>query len=231
MIKHLACIMDGNRRWAQQRGLPSQFGHKEGMDAVERTAAFCLKHAIPYLTLYTFSIENLKRSLEEKQYIFELLIGHFKNYGAQKFIEKNIRIQFIGDHALFPDQLREIFTAFEEQTAACSALTIYFLFCYGGRQEIVSAAHRIAKAVQQKEITPEDINEHTFAQYLWLPATVPDPELVIRTGGQHRLSNFLIYQAAYSELYFTDTLWPDIDEKELTNALAYVHSCQRNFGL
>lgn len=222
--------MDGNRRWAQRQGLPSSLGHKEGIKAVERTVDFCLKHKIPYLTLYTFSIENLKRSMEEKQYIFGLLISYFKDQTLQKLIEQDTRVQFIGDKSLFPESVLEICAEMENKTANHKTLTIHFLFCYGARQEITAAAKRIALAVAQNNLSPEDITEQTVAQNLWL-AGIPDPELIIRTGGVQRLSNFLLFQAAYSELYFTTTLWPDMTDTHLLEAFAYLNKCQRNFGV
>lgn len=229
MIKHLACIMDGNRRWAQQRGLPSSIGHKEGIKAVERTADFCLQYQIPYLTLYTFSIENLQRSIEEKQYIFNLLVSYFKNHGVKTFIEKNIRIRFIGDRSLFPTQIIQACSEMEDHTAHHTALTIHFLFCYGGRQELTAAVQQIAHKIENGTLAADSISEKTITQHLWL-SDIPDPELVIRAGKVQRLSNFLLYQSAYSELYFTDTLWPDITDTHLTDALNYLQQCQRNFG-
>lgn len=230
MIKHLACIMDGNRRWAHHRSLPSMFGHKEGIKAVERTADFCLKHNIPHLSLYTFSIENLKRSLSEKQSIFGLLVSYFTDNEIQKFIEKDVRIAFIGDRSLFPAQIIDTCANIEKETAQGKKLTINFLFCYGARQEITDAVKKIVHAVQQGIVSPEHITDDLIVSKLWL-TDIPDPELIIRTGGGQRLSNFLLYQAAYSELYFTDTLWPDFTEAHLIDALTYLNTCQRNFGV
>ncbi|MCX5925239.1 MAG: polyprenyl diphosphate synthase [Candidatus Dependentiae bacterium] len=230
MIKHLACIMDGNRRWAHKNGLPSMLGHKEGIKAVERTADFCLKNNIPYLSLYTFSIENLKRSISEKQYIFGLLVSYFTDHEIQKFIKKDVRIVFIGDRSLFPADIIDTCTHIEKETAQGKKLTINLLFCYGARQEITDAVKKIAYAVQQGMVSPEHITEQLIASHLWL-TNIPDPELIIRTGGGQRLSNFLLYHAAYSELYFTDTLWPDFTQAHLLDALNYLNTCQRNFGV
>jgi undecaprenyl diphosphate synthase len=229
MIKHLACIMDGNRRWAKERGLPSSLGHKEGVNAVERAADFCLKKGIPYLTLYTFSIENFKRSIEEKEYLFNLLVNYFKDHGVKKFLEKNIRVRFIGDWKQFPVHLIDICKEMEQKTAHCSALEVNFLFCYGGQQEIVAAAQSIARDVQLGKLNPEDITDKLFARYLWLGDT-PNPDLIIRTGGGYRLSNFLPYQSVYSELYFIKEFWPDVMEVHLQEALEYVKLCQRKLG-
>jgi undecaprenyl diphosphate synthase len=229
VIKHLACIMDGNRRWAKERGLPPSLGHKEGVHAVERAAEFCLHHGIPYLTLYTFSLENFKRSVEEKEYIFSLLVNNFKEHGVRKFLEKNIKIRFVGDWAQFPASLVDICKEMEAKTAHCSALEINFLFCYGGQQEVTAAVKAIAQDVNQGVLKPEQITESLIYNYLWL-GPVPNPELIIRTGGGQRLSNFLPYQSVYSELYFTPAFWPDITEVHLQEAVDYLVKCQRNLG-
>lgn len=230
MIKHLACMMDGNRRWATQRNLPTSLGHKEGLSAVERTVQFCLDKAIPYLSLYTFSIENFKRSFEEKKYIFNLMIEYFNNSDKlQELIDKKVRILFIGDRSLFPLELVDLCADVEQKTAHNSTLTVNFLFCYGGRQEIVACIKKIAHLIATNKLSIDEINEKIVADSLWL-SHIPDPELVIRPGNQQRLSNFLLYQLAYSELYFTETLWPDITEVHLTEALKSLESRKRNFG-
>jgi len=230
VIKHLACIMDGNRRWAKKRGLPPSLGHKEGVHAVERAAEFCLRHNIAYLTLYTFSLENFKRSVEEKEYIFSLLVNNFKDHGVKKFLEKNIKIRFVGDWTQFPASLVDICKEMEAKTAHCTALELNFLFCYGGQQEITAAVKAIAHDVQRGVLKPEKITESLVYDYLWL-GKIPDPELIIRTGGGQRLSNFLPYQAVYSELYFTPTFWPDITDTHLQEALDYLKTAQRNLGV
>lgn len=230
MIRHLACVVDGNRRWAQRRGLPASLGHKEGIVGIERTVEFCLKHHIAYLSLYVFSLENfVKRSQEEQRYLFDLLIAYFKEQGLRVFREKGIRVCFIGDRARFPGGVAEVCREVEEKTAHGTALTVYLLFCYGGRQEIVTMARRIADEVQRGVLTLDAITEQVVADRLW-HSGVPDPELIIRTGGAKRLSNFLPYQSVYSELYFTDTLWPDITDTLLQDALNYLLQCRRNFG-
>ncbi len=230
MIKHLACMMDGNRRWAKKRSLPTSLGHKEGLSAVERTVDFCLKNSISYLSLYTFSIENFKRSFEEKKYIFNLMINYFKKDGTlQELINKGIRILFIGDRSLFPLELVDLCADIEQKTAHNTKLTVNFLFCYGGRQEIVAGVKKIAHMVATNKLSLDQIDEKLVANSLWL-SHIPDPELVIRPGGHQRLSNFLLYQLAYSELYFTETLWPDITEIHLAEALKSLESRQKNFG-
>jgi len=222
--------MDGNRRWAKARFLPPSLGHKEGINAVERTVDFCLKNGIPHLSLYAFSIENLnKRSLEEREYVFGLFISYFKRRNIETLNKKNVRVKFIGDRPLFPASIKNMCTEVEEKTMHGTALTIHFLFCYGGQQEIVAMVKQIAYKVKEGSIDPSAITPETIRQFLWLSDT-PDPELIIRTGKAQRLSSFLPYQAAYSELFFTDTLWPDITETHLTEALHYFSTCRRNFG-
>lgn len=227
-ITHLACIMDGNRRWALRQGLLSFFGHRKGLDALKLVINFCLDKNIPYLSLYTFSTENLQRSQTEQHYLFEVLAQEAVSE-LQEFKRKNVRMQFIGDRALFPKSVQSVCEKIEKETADCNALEVNFLLCYGGRQEIVAAAQRIAIQVAQGQLRAQDITAETVQENLWTAGT-PFPDLIIRTGGQKRLSNFLLYQCAYSELYFLDCMWPEISEKKLEMALTYYHECQKNFG-
>ena len=228
VIKHLACIMDGNRRWAIRQGLLSFFGHRKGLDAVKLVINFCLKNNIQHLSLYTFSTENLQRSQEEQRYLFEVLAQEAANE-LEEFKQKNVRMSFIGDRALFPKSVQPLCEKIEQETAHCTALEVNFLLCYGGRQEIVAATQRIAAHVAQGQLRPEDITLEVFENNLWTART-PSPDLIIRTGGQKRLSNFLLYQCAYSELYFLDCMWPEISVEKLEMALTYYHECQKNFG-
>lgn len=229
MLTHLACIMDGNRRWAAQQNLAKLFGHKKGIETISTVADFCLAKKIPYLSLYAFSIENLyNRSSEEQSYLF----GKLAQEAAEDidiFKQKNVRIQFIGDRTLFPQTMQSIGEKIEKETAHCTALILNLLLCYGGQQEIVAATKRIAIQVAQGVLKESDITPQLFAQHLWT-AAIPAPNLIIRTGNQQRLSNFLLYQAAYSELYFLDCMWPDISETELEKALTYYHECRKMFG-
>ena len=209
--------MDGNRRWAMSQGLTAFFGHKNGWDAVKRVVDFCLEKKITHLSLYTFSIENLKRSADEQRYLFEVL-AHEAAAEFEDFKQKNVRVSFIGDRALFPNSVKPICEKIERDTLACSALQLNFLFCYGGQQEIVDTAKRIAVKVACGDV-----------QVLWTSAS-PAPDLIIRTGGDTRLSNFLLFQCAYSELYFIDCLWPDISVQHLEAAITYYDNCRKNFG-
>ena len=228
MVKHLACIMDGNRRWAMNQGLISFLGHRNGWDAVKRVIDFCLEKKITYLSLYAFSIENLKRSEEEKHYLFEVLAQEaFAE--LEYFKSKNVRIRFIGDRTLFPKSIKHISEKSERETAECSALQLNFLLCYGGQQEIVDTAKRIAIKVAKGDLQVDDITPELFENFLWT-APNPSPDLIIRTGGDNRLSNFLLFQCAYSELYFLDCLWPDISVQHLEAAIIYYDNCRKNFG-
>lgn len=221
--------MDGNRRWAKQRGLQPWLGHREGIKALEHTIDFCLAKNIRHLSVYTFSVENLGRPTQEKHFLFDILAQEVKDQILKQMIEKNVRVCFVGDHSLFPTHLTPILKNIEAQTAHNTALTVHSLFCYGGRQELLAAMKNIAKDVQIRRIEPEHITEQTILDNLW-SRDIPEPELIVRTGGSNRLSGFLPYQSAYSELYCTDVLWPDITEKELEKAVTYFEQCKRNFG-
>lgn len=227
-MQHLACIMDGNRRFAKRHGWKPWIGHNKGVEAVRATVDFCIRKNIRYLSLYTFSIENFKRSQEEKHYLFELLIEQIK-ININEFIEKQIRIRFIGDRAAFPSQVLHACEQVELATINGTCLQVNLLFCYGGRQEIVDTAKRIALLVQQGEILPSDIDTSLFTQHLWL-GDIPAPDLIFRTGGVHRLSNFLLFQSAYSEFYFSDLLWPEVTAEHLQQAVDAFTTMKRNFG-
>jgi undecaprenyl diphosphate synthase len=229
MLKHLACIMDGNRRWARNHKFEIFLGHKKGLEAVQQVIDFCLTKKISYLSLYTFSIENLeKRSSKEQDYLFDVLAKEALQ-DLDTFKNKNVRIKFVGNRTLFPLSMKSVCEKAEQETEFGTALQVNFLLCYGGRQEIADAAKRIALEVAQGTLQPESITSDVFEKFLWT-APIPSPDLIIRTGGEHRLSNFLLFQCAYSELYFTDTLWPDISSIELEAALTSFDTCRKNFG-
>ena len=221
--------MDGNRRWATRQSLVTLLGHKKGIEAIDVVVDFCLAKKIPYLSLYAYSIENLyNRSQEEQEYLFgQLAQEALRN--VDNFKRKNVCIQFIGDRTLFPKNVQPVCQQVEEETARCNGLQLRLLLCYGGRQEIVDTAKRIAQNVVKGALKVDDITPELFESNMWTTG-IPSPDLIIRTGGQQRLSNFLLYQAAYSELYFLDCMWPDISEKELELALIYYDECQKNLG-
>lgn len=220
--------MDGNRRWAMKKGLLSSFGHKKGLEAVKTVVDFCLEKKIAYLSLYTFSIENLKRSATEQQYLFEVLALEALQE-LEYFKKKNINIRFIGDRSLFPKSVKPVCETIEKETKDYSGLYLIFLLCYGSRQEIVDTTKRIAAKIKKGDLQEADITPEVFTRFLWT-AELPNPDLIIRTGGHHRLSNFLLFQAAYSELYFLDCLWPDISSQDLEMAVTYFDDCQKNCG-
>lgn len=228
-IQHLACIMDGNRRWARKLGRTPSYGHKEGVETVKRVIQFCFEQNISYLSLYTFSIENFKRSPEEVGYLFQLL-AESVSQGVPEFLDRGIRIKFVGDRSLFPDALMRVCEDVELKTQAMQKLTINFLFCYGSQQEIVSGVKSIIQKLKSGIISEADITCETFNNFLWTNG-IPEPDLIIRTGGVKRLSNFMLYQAAYSEFYFLDCLWPELSAADLQQALQFFHNCQRNLGV
>lgn len=229
MLQHLACIMDGNRRWAKARGLFPWDGHREGMRAAQRTVDYCLEKHIPYLTLYTFSIENLKRSLEEKSFLYDLIAKFATDSLLGDYRTKGVRVLFVGDRSLFPDQLREVFERVERETAGGTHLTVQLLFCYGGQQEIVAATRDLAGRVAQGELAIDSITPALFTQTIWTGG-VPAPDFIVRTGGVQRLSNFLLFQAAYAELYFSERFWPEVDTVFFDEVLADFAARKRNFG-
>ncbi|MBR4356279.1 MAG: di-trans,poly-cis-decaprenylcistransferase [Elusimicrobiaceae bacterium] len=220
--KHIAIIMDGNGRWAQKRHLPRLAGHKAGAKAVERTLRAAQKNGISFLTLYAFSAENWSRPQEEINGLMQLLSQALDDY-SHKAMQHNIRLWFSGQrHPLSPQLLSQI-DAIVQKTAKHTGLTLNLALNYGARQEILHAVNA-AFAAGEKALTQE-----TLHRYLYHP-DLPDPELIIRTSGEERLSNFLLWQAAYSEFYFTPVLWPDFTEHDFEQALAIYKTRTRRFG-
>lgn len=228
MIKHLALIMDGNRRWARKRAFLPWKGHEEGIKAVKESINFCLEKKIPVLTLYAFSLENLKRSKDELSYLFKLMLEQI-NIQSDDLVKKDVNIKFIGEKTYFPPTLQPAIENIENATRFCKTLNVNILFCYGGQQEIVQAAQQIAQRVSNGSLNANQINQKLFESFLWATA-YPPPDLVIRTGGAQRLSNFLAYQTAYSELSFIDKFWPDITAADLEIQLKKFKQENRNFG-
>lgn len=226
--KHVAIIMDGNRRWAKKRGLPSQFGHSEGANTLEKIADVCSELGIEYLTVYAFSTENWKRSADEVDYLMKLLAKNIKDFD-KRIKNRDIRFRMIGDINRLNSDLQEGIRAIEERTKDKKGLTVNIAINYGGRAEITYASKKIAEDVKNGILKTEDIDEDVFARYLQTKDS-PDPELIIRTGGESRLSGFLLWQSAYSELYFTEVLWPDFNKEELEKAIIEYNNRKRNFG-
>lgn len=222
--RHVAIIMDGNGRWAKKRGLPRLVGHKAGGDNIRPVVIIFVNCGVKYLTLYMFSTENWNRPRLEVAGLMSLL-GRKIDQETQAFHQENIRLVHLGRLDRLPQKLRQKVQAAVELTKNNTGLTLCLAFDYGGRDEIVQAARGIASA----GIPSDKIDESVFAQYLDNP-DIPDPDLVIRTGGESRLSNFLLWQAAYSELYFTPVLWPDFGCKDVEEALSEYKRRQRRFG-
>ena len=224
--QHIAIIMDGNGRWAAEKGKPRSFGHQAGVDTVRRITAECTRIGVKYLTLYTFSTENWNRPATEVAALMGLVLTSLED---EIFMKNNVRFRVIGDLKRLPEEVRQKLHETEEHTAANTAMTMVIALSYSSRWEITEATRQIANEVKAGTLNPADINEDTIAQHM-ATAFMPDPDLLIRTGGEERISNYLLWQIAYSELYFCDTFWPDFSEEELQRAIANYQQRQRRFG-
>lgn len=221
--------MDGNRRYALQHGWKPWVGHKKGVEAVRVVLDFCLQRGIRYLSLYTFSLENFKRCQEEKDILFELIVNNAIKHMPEA-LQKGIKICFVGDRSLFPHSVLAPCAQVEQATAHCKSLQVNFLFCYGGQQEITYALKEIVRKVKMGQLDESAISEELIMQHLWTHDT-PAPDLIIRTGGQVRTSNFLLFQSAYSQYYFTDQYWPSITAQDLAKACEAFSTAKRNYGV
>ncbi|MGC9489668.1 MAG: polyprenyl diphosphate synthase [Thermovirgaceae bacterium] len=219
---HVAFIMDGNGRWASKRGLPRILGHREGVKAIERAVRFGLREGVRYLSFFAFSTENWKRPVEEVEGLMKLFRQQIADKSAE-LAKQEIRLRFSGRIGEFPDDFQELVEGAERTTASNDRMQVIVCLNYGGRQEILDA---FEKAVGDG-VT--NLDERSFRSYLYLP-DVPDPDLVVRTSGEMRLSNFLLWQSSYSELYFTDILWPDFHESDFENAIAAYSQRTRRYG-
>jgi undecaprenyl diphosphate synthase len=226
--RHVAIIMDGNGRWANARGLPRTLGHRQGAEAVRRCVAGAMEMGIPFLTLFGFSSENWRRSSAEVQDLMGLLRRYLQSEIAE-FHKNGIRLRVIGERGRLPGDIVRLIEDAEKRTADNQALDLCIAISYGGRQEIAAAARRLAEAVAAGDLAPEDIDEECFAAGL-LTAGIPDPDMLIRTSGEQRLSNFLLWQAAYSEFIFVDKLWPDFEKSDLEAAVAEFRRRERRYG-
>lgn len=224
--EHIAIIMDGNGRWAQQRGKERSYGHQAGVEAVKRITSESAKLGVKYLTLYTFSTENWNRPADEVAALMGLILTSLED---ELFMKNNVRFRVIGDVSRMPESVVQKLRETEEHTANNTTMTLVVALSYSSKWEITKAMRDIATEVKQGTLSVDAIDDTTISQHL---ATnfMPDPELLIRTGGELRISNYLLWQIAYSELYFCDTFWPDFDEAALHEAIANYQQRQRRFG-
>jgi undecaprenyl diphosphate synthase len=221
---HIAIIMDGNGRWAKERNLPRYFGHKAGVESVREVVRGCARLGVKYLTLFVFSTENWERPKSEVNALMRLLKKLLKSE-AKELHENNVRVKAIGQIERLPKEVKENLEELITLTKNNNGLTLVLALSYGGRQEIVEAVKKILKS----KIEPEKLDEKEFRKFLY-DSEIPDPDLLIRTGGELRISNFLLFQSAYTEFYFTPTLWPDFREKELILAIENYQKRKRKFG-
>ena len=223
-LQHIAIIMDGNRRWAKEKLLPSAMGHQKGVDSLRSTMRLFDEFGIKYLTVYAFSTENWNRKKEEVEFLMGLLAKTLLNE-LDDMHRENVKIRFLGDISQLNKNLIKIVNDAQEKTKNNTGVNLNIAFNYGARNEIVHAMQSIIK----EGIAPEQINEETISKHLYTK-DIPDPDLLIRTGGEKRISNYLLWQLAYSEIYVTDTYWPEFDRKELSKAIVEFEKRNRRFG-
>lgn len=223
---HIAIIMDGNGRWATAKGQPRSYGHQAGVETVRRITSECTRLGVKYLTLYTFSTENWNRPADEVAALMALVLSSLED---EIFMKNNVRFRVIGDIARLPQAVQEKLNETMAHTANNDAMTMVVALSYSARWEITEATRRIAQQVKDGELNIDSITEDTLSNNMQT-TFMPDPDLLIRTGGELRISNYLLWQIAYSELYFCDTYWPDFREEDLRKAIASYQSRQRRFG-
>ena len=224
--RHIAIIMDGNGRWAKERGKERSYGHQAGVDTVRRITSECVRLGVKFLTLYTFSTENWSRPETEIAALMGLVLSSLED---EIFMKNNVRFQVVGDIQRLPQSVQDKLQETMEHTAQNTAMTMVVALSYSSRWELTRVAQSIARDVKAGTLQPEDITEELMNERLET-AFMPDPELLIRTGGELRISNYMLWQIAYSELYFCDTYWPDFDEANLHQAIASYQARQRRFG-
>ena len=225
---HVAIIMDGNGRWASNHGKDRLHGHNSGVSSVREVLTSAQKHGVKYLTLYTFSTENWNRPKDEVDGLMNLFAKTIATE-IEELHENKVRIQFIGDTELLPDFAKEALNSASEYTKNNTGITLILALSYSSRVEILNAAKQIASKVKSGELNEDEITDELFSNHL-TTAGIPDPELIIRTSGEYRISNFLLWQIAYSEFYFTETLWPDFREKDFELAIESFQNRERRFG-
>ncbi len=226
--RHLAIIMDGNGRWAEQHGKSRSHGHIKGTRVAKKIIQKCARLGLQNLTLYAFSTENWLRPKSEVTILMKLLKKYLKKETAN-LIKENIRFETIGDRSQLPSDILETLEASQKATASCTGMRLVFALSYGSRQEITSAVRHIAQLIENRELKSSDISAEVFSSFLQT-RTMPDPDLILRTSGEKRLSNFLLWQAAYSEFYFSNKLWPEFSEEDLLAVLQDFNLRERRFG-
>ena len=227
MPAHIGIIMDGNGRWAKRQGLPRSIGHKKGAETFEQTVRACQEFGIRYLTVYAFSTENWKRPKDEVGSIMDLLRDYLKRSEAYK--NENVQMRFLGDRTPLDDDLRDMINRVEQESASNDGMTVNIALNYGGRDELVHAARVLACQIEEGTLSSADITEENLSAALYT-AGQPDPDLIIRPSGEKRISNFLVWQSAYSEFVFMDVLWPDFSKEDLRKALWEYARRDRRFG-
>lgn len=226
--RHIAIIMDGNGRWAKKQGMARMFGHRQGVETVHNITVAATKLGIEYLTLYTFSTENWNRPKEEVDALMTLLVDTIAKE-TPTLMQNNVRLETIGDIDRLPDATKRKFLACIDQTSRNTGLTMILALSYSARWEITEAVRQAVIRAQQGQLRAEEVNEQ-FVASLMTTAAIPDPDLLIRTSGEYRISNFLLWQLAYSELYFSECLWPEFNEEELYKAIVDYQKRERRFG-
>lgn len=226
--EHIAIIMDGNRRWAKQHNMPKGYGHKKGAENVVKITRAMKESGVKYLTLYAFSTENWQRSEDEVKSLMQLL-REYLDKEFKEIMENNVRIVFIGERNMLDKDIQNKMQYIETESAKNKDLTLCIALSYGSRQEIISAVKRVAQDVKENKIGIEEITENTFSSYLYT-TNIPNPDILIRTSGEQRISNYLLWQLAYTELFFTDTLWPDFSKEELLDIIEKFNSRERRYG-
>ncbi|GHV29572.1 isoprenyl transferase [Clostridia bacterium] len=227
-VRHLAIVMDGNRRWAQNRDVSIKQGHKEGAKTLQKVLDWCIELKLEYLTTYVFSTENWSRSEDEVDFLMSVIVDNFSKY-YEEALKKNVRVRVLGTKEHLSGKLRDVVNAIQEDTKNCTGLNLNLAFNYGGRQEIIEAVKAISKKVSLKELSVDEIDEALLASHMYTKE-IPDPELIIRTGGEQRVSNFLTWQSIYSEFVFLDVLWPDFKLEDLKFALSEFEGRNRRYG-
>ena len=226
--QHVAIIMDGNGRWAKKRGMPRTYGHKKGAENVVKITRSMKESGIKFLTLYAFSTENWQRSKDEVDALMQLL-NEYLDKELKEIMENNVRIRFIGERYMLSPSIQEKMLHLEKESAENTDLTLCIALSYGSRQEILAATQKIAQKVASRKMDVSQITQEAFSNELYT-RDIPDPDILIRTSGEQRISNYLLWQLAYTELFFTDTLWPDFDKNELCDIIQSFNKRERRYG-